>query len=312
MADIHEIRSILAPIDGTRPSEEALPYALVVAGATGKVTLMEVIPESEPLRKPFGAVSMSSEEVIEMLKGLATEDLEKAIADWQPLTPNSSIERLIGQGDASSVILQSAQDHGFDLIALASAARGAVGRLALGSVADKVMRESEVPVLVVRQEPQNEERKLPEVKRIIVALDGSDRAMLALPVAAALGKQMGAEIVLLTAVDLPQVVSPVMGYSPAFSPDIYTELEDESTAAAHKTLDAAKADIEHYGVTVNMQVTIGFAVDSIIDYATENDLIVMTTRGQGGFKRWIMGSVAERLVRESPAPIVIVPSHHHE
>lgn len=312
MSDVHEIRSILVPIDGTRPSEEALPYALVIAGAAGKVTLIEVIPESEPLRKPFGAVSMSGEEVIEMLKGLAQEDLDKAATDWQPLAPDVPLDRLIGQGDASSVIIQSAEDHSFDLIALASAARGAVGRLALGSVSDKVMRESTMPVLVVRQDPENEERKLPTIKRVIVALDGSDRAMLALPIAAALGKQMGAEIVLLTAVDLPQVVSPVMGYAPAFSPDIYMQLEDESTEAAHKSLDAAKAEIEHYGVTVTTQVTIGFAVDSIIDFATPEDLIVMTTRGQGGFKRWIMGSVAERLVRESPAPVVIVPSHHED
>jgi nucleotide-binding universal stress UspA family protein len=136
--------------------------------------------------------------------------------------------------------------------------------------------------------------------------------MLALPVAAALARQLGAEITLLTAIDLPQVVSPIMGYAPAFSPDIYTQLEDESTAAAHSSLEAAKAEIDQYGVTVSTQVTIGYAVDSIIDFATPDDLIVITTRGQGGFKRWIMGSVAERLIRESPAPIVIVPSHKHE
>ena len=312
MSEIHAIRSILAPIDGTRPSEEALPYALVIAGKEGKVTLIEVIPESEPLRKPFGAVSMSGEEVVEMLKGLAQEDMNKAAADWQPLAPDVPLDRLVGQGDASAVIVQTAQDHGYDMIALASSARGAIGRLALGSVSDKVMREAELPVLVVRQDPAAEENKLPTINRVLVALDGSDRAMLALPVAAALAKQLGADLTLLTAIDLPQVVSPIMGYAPAFSPDIYTQLEDETTTAAHTLLDAAKEEVAAYGVTVNTQVTVGFAVDSIIDFATPDDLIVMTTRGQGGFKRWIMGSVAERLVRESPAPIVIVPSHNHE
>jgi nucleotide-binding universal stress UspA family protein len=38
----------------------------------------------------------------------------------------------------------------------------------------------------------------------------------------------------------------------------------------------------------------------------------MTSRGQGGFKRWILGSVAEKLIRDSPAPVLLVPSHHHE
>ncbi|HRA48129.1 MAG TPA: universal stress protein, partial [Thermomicrobiales bacterium] len=281
-------------------------------GSEGSVTLLEVVPESEPLRKPFGAVTMSSVDVLKMLNDLAREDLDKAATDWSPLAPEVPIERLIGQGDATTVILQAAIDHQIDMIALASAARGAVGRLALGSVSDKVMRESEIPVLIVRQDPDKEERVLPKVGRVIVALDGSDRSMLGLPVAAALGKQLGAAVVLLTAVDLPQVVSPVMGYAPAFSPDIYSQLEDESTAAAHEHLDEAVAQMATYGVTANSQVTVGFAVDSIIDYAKPDDLIVLTTRGQGGFKRWIMGSVAERLVRESPAPVVVVPSHHHE
>ena len=57
---------------------------------------------------------------------------------------------------------------------------------------------------------------------------------------------------------------------------------------------------------------IGSAVAAILDFAKPGDLIVMTSRGQGGFKRWFLGSVAEKLVRDAPAPVLLVPSHHHE
>jgi nucleotide-binding universal stress UspA family protein len=314
MADTpaHAIRSILVPIDGTPRSDQALPFALAIAGAGGAVTLLEVVPESEALGKPFGSATLSDEEVATMLNELATDDLQKAASDWQSLAPAVSVNYMVGMGEAADAIMKTAKTQNSDLIALASAARGAIGRLALGSVSDKVMRESEIPVLVIRQQDDDAPRHIPAIGRIFVALDGSERSLLALPTAAALANSTGAEVTLLTAIDLPQVVAPVMGTAPAFSPEMYTQLEDESETAAQNQLAAAIAEIAKYGVTAKTQITVGFAVDSILAAVEPGDLIVMTSRGQGGFRRWIMGSVAERLVRDSPTAVVIVPAHHVE
>jgi len=308
----HPLTSILVPIDGTPLSEQALPFALAIAGKTGSVTLLEVVPESEPLRKPFGAITMSAEEVMSMLNELASNDLDRAANHWQDLAAGTTLNRLVGHGDATEVILQSAVDHNFELIALASAGRGAIGRLALGSVTDRVVREANTPVIVVRESDAPSDRALPVVGRIIVALDGSDRALLAIPVAATLAKQLNTEVVALTAVDLPQVVSPYMGYAPAFSPKIYSDLEEESTNNARKHLDEAVNTFEEHGVNATAQLVSGYAVHAIADAATRDDIVVVTSRGQGGIKRWILGSVTERLIRECPAPVLVVPSHHHE
>ena len=51
---------------------------------------------------------------------------------------------------------------------------------------------------------------------------------------------------------------------------------------------------------------------AILDFAKADDLVVMTSRGQGGIRRWILGSVAEKLIRECASPVLVVPSHHHE
>ncbi len=245
-----------------------------------------------------------------MLIGLANEDLDKAEEHWASAAPGVSITKQALSGDAASVILDTADADGADLICMASSGRGAIGRLTLGSVADKVVRTSTKPILVIRENDAMESSTLPKIARVIVPLDGSDRAQLALPVAAVIAKQLGAAIQLLSAVDLPQVVSPAMAYGPAFTPEFYTEIEAETTNAANEYLDQALAVLAQHDATAEKHVMLGSAVAAILDFAKPGDLVVMTSRGQGGFKRWLMGSVAEKLIRECPAPLLVVPAPH--
>jgi nucleotide-binding universal stress UspA family protein len=153
---------------------------------------------------------------------------------------------------------------------------------------------------------------LPTIARVVVPLDGSDRSELALPIAARVANELGVSVEVISAIDLPQVVSPALGYGPAFEPELYAEMEGEATKNAEAHLDEAIAKLSNSGVMSTKHVSLGSAVAAINDFVNPGDLIVMTSRGQGGFKRWLLGSVAEKLVRESPAPVLLVPSHHHE
>jgi nucleotide-binding universal stress UspA family protein len=308
----HPFSSVLVPLDGSDLSEQALPFALAIVKDGGAVTLLQAVPDAEPLRKPFGSITMTADEVREMLTNLANADLDRAESRWADLAPGVTITKTTVAGDAATVILELADSENADLIALASTGRGALGRLTLGSVADRVIRTSDKPVLVVRGFDAPAAHALPHVDRVIVPLDGSDRAKLALPVAAVMAKQLGAAVELLTAVDLPQVVSPAMAYGPAFSPEFYTEIEEATTRTANEQLDEAITELATHGVTANKHVMLGSAVAAILDFAKHGDLVIMTSRGQGGFKRWILGSVAEKLIRDCPAPVLLVPSHHHE
>jgi nucleotide-binding universal stress UspA family protein len=247
-----------------------------------------------------------------MLTNLAEADLDRAEAHWADVAPEVTITKKAVSGDAATVILDTAAEQNIDLIALASTGRGALGRLTLGSVADRVLRTADRPVLVVRGYDAPSSHQLPQLSRIVVPLDGSDRSMLAIPAAATVAKQMQAPVELLMAVDLPQVVSPAMAYGPAFSPEFYSELEEQTTRNADAYLTEAVAEFGKHGVEAKKHIMLGSAVAAILDFAKHGDLIVMTSRGQGGFKRWILGSVAEKLVRDAPAPVLLVPSHHHE
>ncbi|MDQ2683119.1 MAG: universal stress protein [Chloroflexota bacterium] len=307
-----DFRRVLVPIDGSDLSERAVPFAVSIAGDGGTVVLLQVLPEAEPLRKPLGAITMSADEVLTMLTDLANQDLDRAEARWADLTGNVTIIKETYAGDAASVILDRAEADGVDLVCMSSSGRGAIGRVALGSVADKVVRTATVPTLIVRHIDLPEGEDVAPLKRIIVPLDGSDRALLALPVAGALAKRFGTSIELISAVDLPQVVSPAMAYGGAFAADYYVEVEKESTKAADQHLDEAVAKLADFGATVNKHVMLGSAVAAISDFAEHGDLVVMTTRGQGGFRRWLLGSVAEKLIRDCPAPVLIVPSPHED
>lgn len=305
------LNTIVVPLDGSEQSEQAIPWALALAGQDGSITLLQAVPDAEPLRRPFGAVSMTAEEVAGSLANLANADLDRAESTWAAVTGGVQLSKRVVSGDAADVILTTADELNADAIVMASAGRGAIGRLTLGSVTDRVVRTAERPVLVVR-ETDVAKRALPAIGRVVVPLDGSDRAELALPVAAAVARETGAGIVLLSAVDLPQVVSPAMGYGPAFAPEVYADLEQEATASASAHLDEAIATLAGSGVIATKHVALGSAVAAIEDFVTPSDLIVMTSRGQGGFKRWLMGSVAEKLIRDAPAPVLLVPSHQHD
>ena len=305
-----QLSSIVVPLDGSDQSEQAIPYAIALAGQGGSITLLQVVPEAEPLRKPFGAITMTAEEVMSMLIGLANEDLDRAEANWAQLADGITMTKKAITGDAADAILATADELNADAIVMASAGRGAIGRLTLGSVADRVVRTAERPVLVVR-EADTTKRALPAIARVVVPLDGSDRAELALPVAAAVSREVGASVALISAVDLPQVVAPSLGYAPAFAPELYAEIEEEATGNAEQHLDEAIARLGESGVTATKNILLGSAVHAINAFVNPDDLIVMTSRGQGGFKRWLLGSVAEKLVRESPAPVLLVPSHQH-
>jgi nucleotide-binding universal stress UspA family protein len=304
--------SILVPLDGSELSEQALPYALAIVRDSGTVTLLQSLPEAEPLRKPLGGIAMTAEEVEQMLTKLAQADLDRANEHWGALAPGVKVKSKVVSGDAASVILETADAEGVDLIAMASAGRGAIGRLTLGSVADRVIRAAEKPVLVIREYDAPAGSELPRLERVVVPLDGSDRALLAVPVAAAAAAKLGLAVDLLSAVDLPQVVSPAIAYGPAFTPEFYSEIEAEATTNADSYLDEAIAQFADRGIEARKHVMIGSAVAAILDFVQYGDMIVMTSRGQGGFKRWVLGSVAEKLIRESSVPVVLVPSHHHE
>ena len=138
-------------------------------------------------------------------------------------------------------------------------------------------------------------------KRILLPLDGSALAEQALPHAISQAKWFQAELFLLRI--LAPLPRPVMVTESAVR-----SAEEETAEFARGYLEELASSVEERGVQVHIIITTGRPHIKILEYAETHDidLIVMSTRGQSGFSRWLMGSVADRVVRGANVPVLLV------
>ena len=143
-------------------------------------------------------------------------------------------------------------------------------------------------------------------KKILVPLDGSKLAEAALPHARALAKCMDAEIVLLRDVGVPMYTASPL--SPTTTVKVYSaELIHTQVC---NTLKELAIPLRADGLTVSSETCgEGLAAESILSCATRRgiDLIVMSTHGRSGVTRWLMGSVADKIVQGAKAPVLLIP-----
>ena len=134
-------------------------------------------------------------------------------------------------------------------------------------------------------------------ERILVPLDGSDRAELALPFAEELAAKLGSEIILLCVSDSAEAED----YA---KHEIYLEqITEIAKRAAEKLLTNPEQK-----VSIRSSVTIGLPAQEIVDFAEQVavSLIIMATHGRTGVSRWALGSVAEKVMRASTRPVLLV------
>jgi nucleotide-binding universal stress UspA family protein len=138
-------------------------------------------------------------------------------------------------------------------------------------------------------------------KRVLVPLDGSALAEQALPHAVAIAERFQAELILL------RVLAP-LPRPPTAIPAVLQKAEEATMKFAREYLERLAVDVQERDVNVQKATTVGRPHLQIIQYAETNkvDLIVMSTRGQSGLSRWLMGSVADRVVRGAGVPVLLV------
>lgn len=297
---------ILVPLDGSPMAEQAIAYAAAIAGNDGQITFLHVVPQPEPLRGLFGGQIASVDEVLHMARETGAALMTETIERWRPvlgIDPGIIIEA----GDPADVTLDVIESTGATLLALASHGRGMAGRIAFGSVADRLARTSPVPVLIVHpQVDQDGEPHPARIHRLVITLDGSDIAREALPIAGEVARETGASVHLVSAVNPSAVLMPSPVGSAYYPEDLYQEIADDMNAAARESLTEAAEMLE--GLTVTKSIVEGPAAAAIESVLQAGDLVVMTSHGRSGFKRWLLGSVSEKLIRSGVAPVLLVPS----
>jgi nucleotide-binding universal stress UspA family protein len=164
-----------------------------------------------------------------------------------------------------------------------------IKRWAVGGVTEKVLRLSRTPIQIVRSGTAL--FRPGQVGRILVPVDGSALAESALPWAGRLAGLLGAQIVLLHVYPTGPI-------------GLRTWHQQKFEAIDRRMTQFCRA-FKKKGRKAVFHVESGDPAARILACARPNDLILTTTHGAGGFNRWIFGSVAEKLIHESPVPVLV-------
>ena len=275
-------------MDGSESSHSALPWARLLAGPETEIHLIRAFREPrEYIYSTLGPPPVDDAQVEDVIKLIRGYLRDQAGHFEQPVKMHA------GCGEPAETILYQAGRREVDLIIMASHGRGGMDRWLLGSVATKVLRGSQIPVLVVRA---SEDRPTPEVKKVLLPLDRSETSEFALGAASAIAKQLAAELILYTGLSFPRT-----GF-----PSVVQQYVEDGIRAGEEYLDKQAARCRDIAVkTLVRDTTPGHGIsEAASDLGA--DLIVMGSHGRSGVKRWILGSVTENVVQTSEVPVMVV------
>ena len=293
---------VLIPLDGSKTAEKVLPYARYIAAKFKiPVELLAVIDiaemtahiSAEKVRHLDTLIEDSVRASTTYLRGIATTFRDAEVICT--VEKDRAEDAIIGKGEADTAML----------IAMATHGRSGLNRFLLGSVAEKVLRGTPNPLLLVRATEQAKAEGEAAFKSVIVPLDGSELAESVIPMMAGVAKKLDLEVVLFRAFHVP--------YNAYAGDDGYMVNYDELIAGvrdeAKEYLEKKVAEVKKLGlVNVSAVTKEGIAGDEIIATGrkTPDNLIAMCSHGRSGVKRWVLGSVAETVVRHSGGPVLVV------
>jgi nucleotide-binding universal stress UspA family protein len=293
---------ILVPLDGSKTAEKVLPYARYLADKFKvPVELLAVVDIAEV------ASHMASEKArfLDTIIDDAVRRLTSYLGSVATTFADTDVRCSVEKGKAEDTIIEKAATDTAMLITMATHGRSGLNRFLLGSVAEKVLRGMANPLLLIRATEEAKSEGEAMLKSIIVPLDGSELAEGVLPMAAGMAKKLDLEVELFRTYHIPYNV---YGGDEGFYAGNYEELLAGVRDEAAQYLDKKAADLKNLGVAKVTCVTKeGLAADEIIllGQKTPDNLIAMSSHGRSGVKRWVLGSVAEAVVRHCGDPVLI-------
>jgi len=293
---------MLIPLDGSKTAEKVLPYARYLDGKLKiPIELLAVIDIAEMATHIAAEKARYLDTMIEdgvrasttYLRGIATT------------FPGDKVTCTVEKGRAEDTIIEKGEADAGMLITMATHGRSGLNRFLLGSVAEKVLRGSANPLLLIRAADEAKGEGEAKLTSIVVPLDGSELAESVLPMVATMAKNLDLEIVLFRAYHIPyNAYAGDDGYMVNYD-ELISSVRDE----ANEYLEKKVAEVKKLGVTkVSAATKEGFAGDEIIALGrkTPDNLIAMCSHGRSGVRRFVLGSVTETVVRHSGDPVLVV------
>ena len=282
-------KTILVPLDGSALAERAAAYATALAEhLDAHIVLIRAVLTVHPRSRDERFNAEASAAAEQELSTVGMSCRQKVPTEW-----------LVWQDEAGWAIVEAAKSKNADLIVMSTHGRSGLGRWLYGSVADRVLRTADGPIILVPPGARDD-WEAAKPFRVVIALDGSALGEQALGPALELARAMGGEVHLVVAMDPPYYWVSGDAYS-AYDPSV-------EFAAARKYLDGVAERARATGLTVSAEVTWGPPDRVVLDAARaiQAHLIALATHGRGGLARLAMGSVTQGVLHRTRVPLLIV------
>lgn len=294
------LNRILLARDFSPISNQALRYAVDLAQRTGSE--LHVLYAQVLYDDPFGADASPSpaSDIKDIREKLATTQSGTPLAEDDAFPVVDAVVRDVAAGPA---ILEYARENDIDLITLGTHGRRGVRRMLLGSVAEEVVRHADRPVVTVRGAADETSTAPPSIDQILVPVDFSDHSRAALRTAQAMAHLYDARLDVLHVIEERLHPAFYVGGVQSLD-DLAPDLDEKATAA----LDQFVQNTPGPDVEAVLHIVRGRAARRIPAFAEDHgiDLVTLSTHGQTGLERFLLGSVAEKVVRHVGCPVLTV------
>jgi nucleotide-binding universal stress UspA family protein len=299
------LQSLLVPLDGSEFSERSLPLARGLTDATGAVLHLAHVhvphlPDHFLSNTQFHYEGLDMNEYDQHHRDEEQQYLHGIVARLRE--GGTTADGTVLEGEIADEIARHAGEVDADMILITTHGHTGVSRMWLGSVADALIRQTHRPMVVIHP---GEGSSVPDAvsafNHVLVTLDGSDLSESILGPAADLARASGARVTL----------THVVSSSAVLGARILPILPGDIRAAVEKAkayLERQADGLREQGLDVTTQVVEHEAPAKAIaklGVELEADVVALATHGYGGFKRALLGSVADKVLRGSPLPLLL-------
>ena len=283
------IKKILCPVDFFAASDRAVNYAAGLAlNYDAKIHLLHVVTPAIPTAYEY---PLNTVDIVRSMQEASACEMKKLAAKLK--AKGVRVETEVKAGDVHDILKRSISTAKPDLIAMGTHGRRGVGRWFMGSVTEWLMRHCPVPVLTLSADDKVTE---PRFRRLLVTTDFSEGTTAALAYAFSIAQENQSQVTLLHVIN-DLVMDPVNKYRESLLAGVNKQLED-----------LVPADVRNW-CEVETQVEVGLPYRRILKIlgSEKPDLLVMNIHGKGMLDGALLGSTAERVVRASRCPVLLIP-----
>lgn len=284
-------RHIAVLLDGSTFAAQALPMVKAISKTSGAhITLLSSTTNHTQ-------ASQDQYEITRQKRQLYLNTVEDQLKQ-----EGFRVSSAVRSGNISDATKTLIEEKDIDLVITTTRGNSGTPHWIRGGVSRKLMQKISTPVLLVQDTDQDEDA-IPKIERILVSLDGSIFSERVLPYARALASAFGSELVLMIVPAVPEVKD----YRAA--PDVVRSIRTQAEKNIRKFLEAVARSLREDGLRVRIRVGGSMPARTIVSVGEEEnaDLIMQTSRGRGGLDLLFVGSVAQRVVENTPIPVFMVP-----